>query len=46
LVLDHPFYQPVHLSGFFHMRQVSSLLEDVLRYKRLDGVPEALAAFA
>jgi hypothetical protein len=29
LVLDQPFYQPVDLAGFFHVRQVSGLLEDV-----------------
>jgi hypothetical protein len=29
LVLDQPFYQPIDLAGFFHVRQVSGLLEDV-----------------
>ena len=28
-VLDQPFYQPIDLAGFFHVRQVSGLLEDV-----------------
>ena len=31
LVLDQPFYQPIDLAGFFHVRQVSGLLEDVNR---------------
>jgi hypothetical protein len=31
LVLDQPFYQPIDLAGFFHVRQVSGLFEDVNR---------------
>ena len=31
LVLDQPFYQSIDLAGFFHVRQVSGLLEDVNR---------------
>jgi hypothetical protein len=27
--VDQPFYQPIDLAGFFHVRQVSGLLEDV-----------------
>jgi len=27
LVLDQPFYQPIDLAGFFHVRQVSGLFD-------------------